>query len=148
MKHDACLMRPPSITNKKREALPIQPEGYAGETFFFEENYNAMERRKREWGIRVFGVKESKGEDSRQMLPRYNLSGIGTLELASFEHCHRISPIGNNGSTTITMNRPIIATVVSRPLRNYIIRSAKANLNRSTTGEGVYVLEDMTKIDY
>ena len=95
-------------------------------------------------------MKESKGEDSRQIYARYNLSGIGTLEqtLVSNEHCHRIGPILKNGSITRTTNRPIIATVVPRPLRNYIIRSAKGNLNRSTTGEGVYVLEDMSKIDY
>ena len=103
-----------------------------------------MERRSRECGIRVFGVKENKVEDSRTILAkdvllRHNLGGIVTLEqaLASIEHNLRIGPIGNNGSTTRPMNRPIIAIIVSRPLSIDIIRFAKVNLNRSTTGEGV-----------
>ena len=65
--------------------------------------------------------------------------GVVTLDqaLASVEHNHRIRPIGNNGSTTRPMNRPMIATIASRPLSNDIIRFAKAKFNRSTTGEGV-----------
>ena len=73
--------------------------------FFFEEKLNAMERRS-ECGIRVFGVKENKVEDSRTILAkdvlvRPILGGIVTLEqaLASTEHSHRIGPIG-------TMVRP------------------------------------------
>ena len=47
-----------------------------------------------------------------------------------------IGSIVNNGSTT----RAIIATIVTRPLRNAILLSAKTNLNTSTAGAGVYVL--------
>ncbi|KAI0218853.1 hypothetical protein LSAT2_029474 [Lamellibrachia satsuma] len=47
-----------------------------------------------------------------------------------------IGSIVNNGSTT----RAIIATIVTRPLRNAILLSAKTNLNTSTAGACVYIL--------
>ena len=52
-----------------------------------EEKLNAVEGRSHEWNIRVFGVKESKGEDIRKMLAkhvllRHNLGSIVTLKQA------------------------------------------------------------------
>ena len=110
-----------------------------------DERLNAMGRRSREWGIRLLGVGETHGEDVKKILPKYvflkrNLGGTVTLEqaLEIVEHYHRIGSIVNNGSTT----RPIIRTIVTRPLRNAIILFAKANLSGSTAGE------DMIKEDY
>jgi hypothetical protein len=61
-----------------------------------EEKLNHYERRSREWGIRVFGIKEKISENTRNTLcdfiAKYKLAGLETVDAASaiMEHCHHL----------------------------------------------------------
>ena len=106
-----------------------------------------MERRSREWGIRIFGVKEHDNEDTRKVICQLfldkkitnctNLDAVSSL----IEHCHRLP------SRYPNKPRPIIANLMTRPIRQRILKDAHANLNRKADNN-IYILGDMTKEDF
>ena len=115
-----------------------------------EEKLNYYERGSREWGIRVIGIKEKISEDTRNTLcdfiAKHKLAGLETVDAASaiVEHCQRL---GREYGTT---PRPIIANLITRPIRNAILKDARSNINRQpkNVADGAFIVEDMTKCDY
>ena len=115
------------------------------EVFNVKSRQDATERRSREWGIRIYGVPELPREDTRRVLcnliAEHSLAGLNTPAKASqaIEHCHRL------GNAQPGKHRPIIANMFSRPLRNVLLKSAKAVNNDQSA---IYFAEDMIKSDH
>ena len=105
--------------------------------------HDQNERRSREWCIRVHGIEEEDGENTRKVLSeeiaKYKLAKLDTSDKASdqIEHCHRM---GNHKP------RIIIASFYSRPMRNKLLNDAKP-INHDKT-KSVFFSEDMIKKDH
>lgn len=108
------------------------------------ERQDKAERRSREWGIRVHGVREGARENTRTVLSKlishHKLAGLDNPSRASqaIEHCHRL------GESAPGKPRAIIANLFSRPVRNQLLKDARAiNIQG-----GLYFSEDLIKSDH
>lgn len=109
------------------------------------EKLNEIERRSREYNIRIHGLVNAKDEKNHKKLVAKTLvekglvpegrsveDTMGTIEIAH--------PLATKGQ--------YIARLYSRPCRAGIIQEAKAKLNNKTGKDGIKVYEDFTKVDY
>ncbi len=109
------------------------------------ERLNEIERRSREYNIRIHGLLDNKGEkDHRKLVAKTLVENKLLPEGRTVEHAMGLIEIAH----PLQIKGQYIAKLYSRPCKNSIIREAKTKLNRESGKEGLKVFEDFTKMDY
>lgn len=109
------------------------------------ERLNEVERRSREYNIRIHGLIDAKGERNYKALVAKTL-----VENKLVPENHSVEMTMNDIEIAhpLHLKGQYIARFYSRPCRNYVVKEAKVKLNKKTDKQGLKVYGDLTKLDY
>ncbi len=108
------------------------------------DRFNAMERRSREYSVRIKGMaidrQRSYVQQAAEIFSKNNLVDSSEAEIAKqIEIAH---PLKSN------QNEHMIVRFHCRPFRQNIVQAAKVKVNRVTGDKGLKIVEDLTRSDF
>lgn len=121
-------------SNKELAALAKENEKLTSDLDQYKCELNLMEQYSRRNCIRIFGIPESTGENTDQIITKLAEEKLGVdLKLSDIDRSHRIGKPNGKGSRSIIMK-----------FTNYNIKSRVLRARRKLKSSGIGIQEDLT----